>query len=83
MMIRSKVYTVLIGDHVVDLPSSILEQHIVLRDLDIYPRHNTQKAWPTSNSVLQISFFSILNAFSRETNTFQGVTWPLPYYLMQ
>ena len=64
----------LIGDHVVDLPSSILEQHIFLRVLDIYPRHNTQKALPTSNSVLQILFFSILNAISRETNTFQCVT---------
>ena len=30
----------LIGDHVVDLPSSILEQHIFLRVLDIYPFHN-------------------------------------------
>ena len=28
IMIRSLVYTMLIGDHVVDLPSSILEQHI-------------------------------------------------------
>ena len=27
----------LIGDHVVDLPSSILEQHIFLRVLDTYP----------------------------------------------
>ena len=37
MMIRPYVYTVLIGDHVVDLPSSILEHHIFLRVLDIYP----------------------------------------------
>ena len=41
-----------IGAHVVDLSSSILEQHIFFHVLDIYPRHNTQKAWPTSNSVL-------------------------------
>ena len=34
----------LIGDRVVDLPSSILEQHILLRVLDIiYPHHNMQK----------------------------------------
>ena len=31
----------LIGDHVVDLPSNIVEQHIFLRALDIYPLHNT------------------------------------------
>ena len=38
MIIRSQVYIVLIGDHVVDLPcSSILEQHVFLRVLDIYP----------------------------------------------
>ena len=37
MMIRSYVYTLLIGDHVVDLPSNILEQHIFLCVLDIYP----------------------------------------------
>ena len=30
----------LIGDHVVDLPLSVLEQHISLRVLDIYPGHN-------------------------------------------
>ena len=64
----------LIGDHVVDLPSSILEQHIFLRVLDIYPLHNTQKALLISNSVLQTSFFSILNAISHETKTFQCVT---------
>ena len=74
MVIRSLVYTLLTGDHVVDLPSSILKQHIFLGVLDIYPRHNTQKAWPTSNSVLQISFFSVLNAISCEKNTFQRVT---------
>ena len=34
MMIRSQVYTVLTGDHAVDLPSIILEQHILLRVLD-------------------------------------------------
>ena len=44
MMTRSLVYTVLIGDHVVDLPSSILEQHIFLPVLDIYPFHNMQNA---------------------------------------
>ena len=44
MMIRSLVYTVLIGDHVVDLPSSILEQHIFVRVLDIYSLNNMQKA---------------------------------------
>ena len=64
----------LIGDHVVDLPSSILEQHIFFRVLDIYRLHNTKKASPTSNSVLQISFFSNLNASSRETNTFYCAT---------
>ena len=44
MMIRCQVYTMLIGDHVVDLSSSILEQHIFRRVLDIYPCHNSQKA---------------------------------------
>ena len=43
MMIRSQVYTVLIGDHVVDLPSSILEQDTFLRVLDIH-LHNSGKA---------------------------------------
>ena len=37
MMIRSLVYAVLIGDHVVDLPLRILEQHTFLRVLDRYP----------------------------------------------
>ena len=54
MTIRSQVYIVLIGDHVVDLPSSILEQHIFLRVLDIYPLHNTQKALHFKFSVTNI-----------------------------
>ena len=32
----------LIDDHVIGLPSSILEQHIFLRVLDIYPLQNTR-----------------------------------------
>ena len=34
----------LIGDHVVDLPSRILERHIFFHVLDIYSLHNMQKA---------------------------------------
>ena len=71
-----------VGDHVWSwLPSGILEKDTFLRVLDMY-HHNSRKAWPTSNSVLQMSFFSILNPVSHETNTFRRVTWFSAYYLL-
>ena len=54
----------------VDLPSNILVKDIFHCILDLY-LHNSRKAWPTSNSVLQILFFTILNTLSHETDTFR------------
>ena len=65
---------VLIGDHVVDLPSRILEQHIYAFVFWIY----TSVITPKRPDLLQIQCYkyrslAYLNAISHETNTFQGV----------
>ena len=56
------MYTVLIDDHVVDLPLSIMEEPVFFRVLAHFK-------FSVANVVL-----SILNAVARETNTFQRDT---------
>ena len=60
MMVKSQVYTVLIGDHVVDLPSSILEQHIYIPCvLDIYPIHDTHSLAFWTQFLIKLTHFSV------------------------